>query len=177
MTISQTPRNAQGRCRTRRLGRPRAYGQAQDQAASKYEQVARARTGRAGPFSLPDEAQTCTSKLRVILGAVYSTYVERSPDGKPRAANTFVLPPDAEKDGFGWRLSNGNLLETEARLAGLFNGVEAELDLVRTGMRGPGRSIVTRKPERKNMAFRFLASLTSLLRPNSPMTADKITSA
>ena len=51
------------------------------------------------------------------------------------AANTFVLPTDAEKDGFGWLLSNGNMLETEAQLAGLFNGAEAELDLNRTGMR------------------------------------------
>jgi hypothetical protein len=91
--------------------------------------------GAPGLFLLPDEAQTCTSKLRVILGAVYSTYVERTPDGKPVGREHFVLPPDAEKDGFGWRLSNGNLLETEARLAGLFNNAEAELDLNRTGMR------------------------------------------
>ena len=91
--------------------------------------------GAPGLFLLPDEAQTCTSKLRVILGAVYSTYVERSPDGKPAGREHFLLPADAEKDGFGWRLSNGNMLETEARLAGLFNGVEAELDLNRTGMR------------------------------------------
>ena len=91
--------------------------------------------GAPGLFLLPDEAQTCTSKLRVILGAVYSTYVERMPDGKPVGREHFVLPADAAKDGFGWLLSNGNMLETEARLAGLFNNAEAELDLNRTGMR------------------------------------------
>ena len=91
--------------------------------------------GAPGLFLLPDESLTCTSKLRVVLGAVYSTYVERALDGKPVGREHLHLPPDAEKDGFGWRLSNGNMLETEARLAGLFNGVEAELDLNRTGMR------------------------------------------
>jgi hypothetical protein len=91
--------------------------------------------GAPGLFLQPDESLTCTSKLRVVLGAVYSTYVERALDGKPVGREHLHLPPDAEKDGFGWRLSNGNMLETEARLAGLFNGVEAELDLVRTGMR------------------------------------------
>ena len=72
---------------------------------------------------------TCTSKLRVILGAVYSTYVERAPDGKPVGREHLHLPPDAEKDGFGWRLSNGNMLETEARLAGLFNGARGRARL------------------------------------------------
>jgi hypothetical protein len=91
--------------------------------------------GAPGLFLLPDESLTCTSKLRVILGAVYSTCVERLPDGKPAGREHFLLPPDAQKDGFGWRLSNGNTLETEARLAGLFNGVEAEFDLNWTGMR------------------------------------------
>ena len=75
------------------------------------------------------------AKLRVILGAVYSTYVERSPEGKPAGREHLLLPGDATKDGFGWRFSNGNMLETEARFASLFNGVEAELDLNRTGMR------------------------------------------
>ena len=133
--------------------------------------------GAPGLFLLPDEAQTCTCKLRVILGAIYSTYVERAPDGKPVGREHFLLPADAEKDGFGWRLPNGNMLETEARLAGLFNGVEAELDLNRTGMRVARRSIATRKPERTSMTFRFLASPTSSARPNSPMIADKITTA
>ena len=91
--------------------------------------------GAPGLFLLPDEFLTCASKLRVILGAVYSTSVERALDGKPVGREHLHLPPDAEKDGFGWRLSNGNMLETEARLAGLFNGLEAELDLNRTGMR------------------------------------------
>jgi hypothetical protein len=93
--------------------------------------------GQPGLFLQPDEAATCTSRLRVVLGKVYSTYVERSPDGKPAGREHLHLPADAEKDssGFGWRLSNGNMLETEARLAGLFNGLEAELDLKATGMK------------------------------------------
>ena len=45
------------------------------------------------------------------------------------------MPAEAAKDGFVWRLPNGNVIETEARLAGLFNGVEAELDMARTSMR------------------------------------------
>ena len=94
-------------------------------------------TGRArrACFFCRTRRRPARRKLRVILGAVYSTYVERSPDGKPVGREHFVLPADAEKDGFGWLLSNGNMLETEARLAGLFNDVEAELDLNRTGMR------------------------------------------
>jgi hypothetical protein len=91
--------------------------------------------GAPGLFVLPDEEQTCTSRLRVILAAIYSPYVERSPDGKPVGREHFLLPDGAEKDGYLWRLPNGNMLETEARLAGLFNNVEAELDLNRTGMR------------------------------------------
>jgi hypothetical protein len=91
--------------------------------------------GAPGLFLLPDESLTCTSKLRVVLGAVYSTHVERFPDDKPTGREHFVLPDEAQKDGFVWRLANKNLLETEARLAGVFNGVDAELDLARTGMR------------------------------------------
>ena len=91
--------------------------------------------GAPGLFLLPDEALTCTSKLRVILGSVYLVYVERSPDGKPAGREHFIVPPGAEKDGFAWRLPDGNTLEEEARLAGLFSGVEGELDLLRTGMK------------------------------------------
>lgn len=91
--------------------------------------------GESGLYCLPDEALTCTSKLRAVLGAVYSTYAERTPDDKPAGREHFLLPADARKDGFVWRLPNKNLLETEARLAGLFNGVEAEFDMARTGMR------------------------------------------
>ena len=55
--------------------------------------------GAPGLFLLPDEAQTCTSKLRVILGAVYSTYVERSPDGKPAGREHFSCRPTPRKTG------------------------------------------------------------------------------
>jgi hypothetical protein len=91
--------------------------------------------GAPGLFVLPDESQTCVSKLRVILGFVYAVLVERGPDDKPVGREHHVLPAEAVKDGYGWRLPNKNVLEQEARLVGLFNGVEAEFDLSRTGMK------------------------------------------
>jgi hypothetical protein len=65
---------------------------------------------------------------------LYSVFLERSPDDK-YAGEHFVLPPGAEKDSYRWRLPDGNTLEKEARLAGLFNGVEAEFDLAKTAMK------------------------------------------
>ena len=137
MTISQTTQELlKAHARTRFLGRPCAYGQAQDQAASEYKQVAQARAGRAGPIS---SAGRVFRPARPSFASFWALSIRPTSSARRmaslRAANTFVLPADAEKDGFGWRLSNGNMLETEARLAGLFNGVEAELDLNRTGMR------------------------------------------
>ena len=91
--------------------------------------------GAAGLYCLPNENQDCTSKLRVISGALYTVFVERAAKDK-WVGDHYVLPPDAEKDGFGWRrLSNGNAVDKEARLAALFSGVEAEFDFSKTGMR------------------------------------------
>ena len=91
--------------------------------------------GEAGLYCLPDESQTCTSKLRAILGAVYSIYVEHTPNDKPTGHEHFVVPAEAVRDGYRWVLPNKNVIESEARLAGLFNSVECELDMARTSMR------------------------------------------
>ena len=92
--------------------------------------------GEPGMFVLPDPEATCSNKVRAILGAIYSIYVERAPDGKPAGSEHFILPDGAARDGFGWILPNGNTLETEARCTGLFDDVEGEnLDLARTGMK------------------------------------------
>jgi hypothetical protein len=91
--------------------------------------------GESGLYCLPDEAQTCASKLRAILGAVYSIYVEHAPNDKPTGGEHFVLPAEAVRDGYNWLLPNKNVIQTESRLAGIFNGVEGELDLARTGMK------------------------------------------
>ena len=88
---------------------------------------------------MPDEGQSCTSKLRVIPGALYPVFVERTASDK-WAADYYVLPSGAEKDGFVWRLSNGNVIDKEVRLVGLFNGVEAEFDLTKTGIENGARS-------------------------------------
>jgi hypothetical protein len=90
--------------------------------------------GAPGLYLLPDEAQTCVKTLRVVSGIVYSVFVERGPDDKP-VRETHVLPPQAEKDGYRWRLPNGNVIEIEARLAGVFNGLDAEFDLAKTGVK------------------------------------------
>jgi hypothetical protein len=92
--------------------------------------------GRGAPslYLLPDEAQTCVDRLRVISGILYSILVERTSDDK-FADEHYVLPPEAEKDGYRWRLPGGNVIEKEARLAGVFNGLDAELDLAKTGMK------------------------------------------
>ena len=90
--------------------------------------------GVPGLWILPDEAQTCTSKLRVIAGYVYSILVERTTSDR-WVEDHQVLPPDAEKDGYGWRLPNKNVIEKEARLVGVFGGIDAELDLAKTAMK------------------------------------------
>jgi hypothetical protein len=90
--------------------------------------------GAPGLFVLPDEAATCVTSLRVVPAALYPIFVERTPDDK-YAGEHFVLPPGAEKDGYRWRLPDGNTLEKEARLAGLFSGPEAEFDLAKTAMK------------------------------------------
>jgi hypothetical protein len=90
--------------------------------------------GAPGLYLLPDEAQTCVKTLRVVSGILYSVFVEHGPDDKP-VREHHVLPSEAEKDGYRWRLPNGNVIEKEARLAGVFNGLDAELDLAKTGMK------------------------------------------
>ena len=121
---------------------------------------------------LPDEALTCTSKLRVIPAALYPIFVERAADDKSgRRTSTSCRP--AEKDGYRWRLPNGNTLEKEARLAGLFNGVEAEFDLDKTGMKMARAFNADAKPAQKarDSVFRFglrvrLARTHKRSRPN-----------
>jgi hypothetical protein len=90
--------------------------------------------GAPGLWLLPDEAQTCVARLRVVSGALYSILVERSADDK-WADEHYVLPDEAEKDGYRWRLPNENLIDKEARIAGVFNGLDAEFDLAKTSMR------------------------------------------
>jgi hypothetical protein len=89
--------------------------------------------GAPGLYLLPDEAQSCVQTLRVILGILYSVFVERGPDDK-FVLEHHALPPEAEKDEYRWRL-RGNVIEKEARLAGVFNGLDAEFDLAKTGMK------------------------------------------
>jgi hypothetical protein len=91
--------------------------------------------GESGLYCLPDESQTCTSKLRAILGAVYSIYVEHTPNDKPTGREHFVVPAEAVRDGYRWVLPNKNVITTEARLAGVFNGVDGELDMAKTAMK------------------------------------------
>jgi hypothetical protein len=90
--------------------------------------------GAPGLYLLPDEAQTCAETLRVISGVLYSVFVERTLDDK-FVVERYVLPPEAEKDEYRWRLRSRNVIEKEARLAGVFNGLDAELDLAKTGMK------------------------------------------
>ena len=90
--------------------------------------------GTPGLYLLPDEAQTCVKTLRVIAGVLYSVFVERGPDDK-FAIERYTLPPDAEKDEYRWRLPSGNVIEKEARVAGVFSGLDAEFDLAKTGMK------------------------------------------
>ena len=90
--------------------------------------------GAPGLWILPDEAATCTSKLRVIAGYVYSVLVEKTSDDK-WVDEHHILPSEAQKDGYGWRLPNRNVIDREARIAGVFGGVDAELDLSRTAMK------------------------------------------
>jgi hypothetical protein len=91
------------------------------------------RHGRGEPclYLLPDEAQTCVNRLRVVPGALYSVLVERTADDKWTDEH-YVLPDAAEKNGYGWRLPNKHLIEKEARIAGIFNGLDAEFDLAKT---------------------------------------------
>ena len=74
---------------------------------------------------LPDEGQTCADRLRVIPGVLYSIWVERTADDKYVASILFCRPR-LEKDGFRWRLPGGNALDKEGRLAGVFDGLDAE---------------------------------------------------
>jgi hypothetical protein len=90
--------------------------------------------GAPGLYLLPDEAQTCVKTLRVISGVLYPVFVERGPDDK-FVREHHVLPPEVEKDEYRWRLPNRNVIEKEARLAGVFNGLDAEFDLAKTGMK------------------------------------------
>ena len=90
--------------------------------------------GAPGMFVLPDEAQTCIATLRGVLGAIYPVWVERTENDR-FVGEHFVLLNDAEKDGYRWRRPGGNVLDKEARIAGLFGSIEAELDLAKTSMK------------------------------------------
>lgn len=90
--------------------------------------------GAPGMFVLPDEAQTCVATLRVVPAILYSIWVERTENDK-FVGEHFCLPSEAEKDGYNWRLPGGTVLNKEARLAGVFEGIEAEFDLAKTSMK------------------------------------------
>ena len=51
-----------------------------------------------GPFVLPDESQTCSRKLRVILGLVYTVLVERRAGREACGREHHVLPAEAVKE-------------------------------------------------------------------------------
>jgi hypothetical protein len=101
------------------------------QFASKMPKNGR---GAPGMFALPDDNQTCLTALRSILGAIYPVWVEYTENNK-FVSEHFALPNGAEKDDYRWRLPSGNVLDKEARVAGLFEGVEATLDLAKTSMK------------------------------------------
>jgi hypothetical protein len=133
--LASDTRTAQGRRWPWRLKRPDAPDQKQGQTAAEHVKNAEAWARRApGLYLLPDEAQTCVKTLRAILGVLYSVFVERGPDDK-FVIEHHALPPEAEKDEYRWRLPSGNVIEKEARLAGVFSGLDAELDLAKTGMK------------------------------------------
>lgn len=90
--------------------------------------------GAPGHFLLPDEALTCTDRVRVVPGILYSVFIERTSDDK-YVREHFVLPPGAERDAFRWLLPDGHTLEKEARLGGVFNNLDAEFDLAKTAMK------------------------------------------
>jgi hypothetical protein len=90
--------------------------------------------GEPGRYLLPDEAQTCVNRLRVVPGVLYSVLVERTAEDK-WADEHYVLPDAAEKNGYRWRLPNKHFIEKEARIAGIFNGLDAEFDLAKTSMK------------------------------------------
>ena len=66
--------------------------------------------GAPGLYCLPDEALTCTSKLRVVSGALYPIFVERGGSDK-WVDDHYVLPPEAEKDS----TAGGCPTETQSR--------------------------------------------------------------
>ena len=127
--------------------------------------------GAPGMFVLPDEAQTCIATLRGVLGAIYPVWVERTENDR-FVGEHFVLPNDAEKDGYRWRLPGGNVLDKEARIAGVFGGIEAEFDLAKTSMKVARVLNADAKARMKNLAFRSSASPMSSPRRKSSTTAD-----
>jgi hypothetical protein len=90
--------------------------------------------GAPGQYVVPGDDQPCLATLRVVLAILYPVWVERMENDK-FVGEHFVLPDDAEKDGYRWRLPGGGMLDKEARLAGVFESVEAELDLAKTSMK------------------------------------------
>jgi hypothetical protein len=84
--------------------------------------------GRPGLYQLADEAQTCMAKMRVVPAILYSVYVEKTSDDKFAGHDYLALPPDVVPQGYVWRFHNGNYLEYTPRLAGVFEGLEAEFD-------------------------------------------------
>jgi hypothetical protein len=90
--------------------------------------------GAPGQYVVPSEAQDCIATLRVVPAILYPVWVERTENDK-FVGEHFVLPDDAEKDGYRWRQPGGGMLDKEARLAGVFASAEAELDLAKTSMK------------------------------------------
>ena len=91
--------------------------------------------GAPGLFLLPDESQTCTSKLRVIFGRCLSL-LRRARAGWQAWPGTLCFCRRApRKTGLAGAWPTETRLRREARFAGVFGGLEAELDLNRTGMR------------------------------------------
>ena len=136
MTITRPHGIAQGPRQARRLGRPGVHDQEQDPIASRRLKNA-ASTGKARRafIVLPDEASElhlqASRHSRRSLSDLRRAHAGRQACGREH----YVLPPGAEKDGYGWRLPDGNAIDKEARIAGLFNGVEAEFDLAKTAMK------------------------------------------
>ena len=96
---------------------------------------------------LADEAQTCVAKMRVVPAILYTVYVEKTPDEKFAGRDYLALPPDVEREDYVWRCGSGNFLEHTPRLAGVFEGLEAEFDFCSGTTRRRSRARSTLKPK------------------------------
>ena len=84
--------------------------------------------------------------MRVVPAILFSVYVEKTPDEKFAGRDYLALPPDVVREDYVWRCGSGNFLEHTPRLAGVFEGFEAELDFSGTASK-VARARSTLKPK------------------------------